>query len=102
MGGRAWQAAFWGACGLAALSLLLVAANGYLSSRNETLQADINQRQQFINQSVQLGQLDSTLIRALASAAVTNHDDKLRDILAEVGVTMTVNPEPPPAADKKP
>ena len=100
MGGRGWQAAFWAATALAALSLLLVAANGYLSSRNQLLQADVNQRQQFINQSVQLSQLDNTLIRALANAAVANHDDKLRDILAEVGVTMTLNPAPSPADGK--
>ncbi|MGO8918765.1 MAG: hypothetical protein ACLQJR_22930 [Stellaceae bacterium] len=94
-------AAFWTSSALAALAAALVAATVFLSSRNQELQADVNQRQQFIDQSVQLSRLNANLIRALANAAVANRDDKLREILAEVGVTFTVNPDAPAAAEKK-
>lgn len=97
MRGRGWSAAFWGATGLGALAVLLIIANTVLLSRNQTLQVEVNQRQQFINESVRLGGIDNNLIRALASASVTNHDDKLRAILAEAGVTFTVNPSASPA-----
>lgn len=67
------------------------------------MQAQINERQQFINQSVQLGQVNGALIRALAQVSVANKDDKLRDLLAQVGFTITApaSVEPSPAPDNK-
>ena len=44
--------------------------------------------QQFINQSIQLGRVNDALIRALATMAVSNNDDKLRDLLAQSGITI--------------
>jgi len=95
-----WLAAFWAATALAVVTVVLIAANAVLLSRDQDLQADVNQRQQVINQGVRLGQLNTTLIRTLAGAAVSEHDDKLRDILAEVGVTFTVNAGGAPANPK--
>src|SRR5437660_8901172 len=61
---------------------------------NRTVQAEVNRRQQFINQSVQLGRINEVLIRALAAAAVSNKDDRLRDLLAEDGITIDAAGEP--------
>src|SRR5215813_5051759 len=55
---------------------------------NRSVQLEVNRRQQFINQSVQLGRVNDALIRALAASAVSNKDDKLRDLLAQNGITI--------------
>ena len=78
----------WIAVGLSGLTLLLVAAYIVLVQDNRTVQAEVNQRQQFINQSIQLGRVNEALIRALASAAVSNKDDRLRELLTQNGITI--------------
>lgn len=77
---------------LSSLALLLVAANGVLFLGNRSRQAEVTQRQNFIEQSVQLSQLNDSLIRALAKQAVDGKDSKLLDLLAQYGVGV------PPAA----
>ncbi len=81
-------AAYWASVALGALTIVLVVANFFVMSSNQSIQAEANQRQQFINQSVQLKRVDDLLIRAIAQASVNAKDDKLRDLLAQQGVTM--------------
>jgi hypothetical protein len=90
---------------LSGITLVLVVAYIVLNQDNRSIQAEINQRQQFINQSIQLGRVNDALIHALATTAVSNSDDKLRELLAQNGITInptTGAPEreavPPPAA----
>jgi len=64
----------------------LVVAYIILVQGDRSIQAKANQRQQFINQSIQLGRVNEALIRALAAAA--NKDEKLRDLLAQNGITI--------------
>ncbi|HXQ53407.1 MAG TPA: hypothetical protein VN802_20105 [Stellaceae bacterium] len=102
-----WIGLVYAACvALAAVTVIMVVANDMLASRNQTLQADVNQRQQFINQSAQLARVSEMLIRTLASASVNAKDDKLREILTQQGISMTVVPNAAPAApasgDQKP
>ena len=85
---------YWMTVGLAALSAALVVAYIFLVQDNRTVQAAVNRRQQFINQSMQLGRINEALIRALAATAVSNKDDKLRDLLAENGITINASGEP--------
>jgi hypothetical protein len=80
--------------GLAAAAGALIVAYIVLVQDNRTVQAEVNRRQQFINQSIQLGRVNEALIRALAAAAVSNNDDKLRDLLAENGITINASGEP--------
>ncbi len=89
---------YWMTVGLAALSGALVVAYIFLVQDNRTVQAAANRRQQFINQSIQLGRINEALIRALAAAAVSNKDDKLRDLLAENGITINASGEAVPSA----
>ena len=84
--------------GLAALTGALVIAYIILVQDNRAVQAAVNRRQQFINQSLQLGRINEALIRALAAAAVSNKDDKLRDLLADNGITINASGEPVPSA----
>ena len=85
---------YWMTVGLSAAAGALIVAYIVLVQDNRTVQADVNRRQQFINQSIQLGRVNEALIRALAAAAVSNNDDKLRDLLAENGITINASGEP--------
>ena len=85
---------YWMTVGLAAAAGALVIAYIILVQDNRTVQAEVNRRQQFINQSVQLGRVSDVLIREVAAAAVSNKDDKLRDLLAENGITINAAGEP--------
>jgi len=89
---RIWL--YWVAVGLSGLTLLLVVAYIVLVQDNRCVQFQVNQRQQFINQSIQLGRINETLIRALAAAAMNSNDDKLRNLLAQSGITINAAGEP--------
>ena len=88
---------------LSGIALVLVIAYILLVQDERTIQAEVNQRQQFINQSIQLGRVNEALIRVLAANA--GKDDKLRELLAQNGISInavTGAPEretaPPPPA----
>jgi len=68
---------------LSGITLVLVVVYIVVIQDNRSIQAEVNQRQQFINQSIQLGRIDDALVRALAAAAVSNKDVKLRELLAQ-------------------
>ena len=89
---------YWMTVGLSAAAGALVVAYIILVQENRTVQADVNRRQQFINQGTQLGRISEALIRALAATAVSNKDDKLRDLLADNGITINASGEPAPSA----
>jgi hypothetical protein len=89
---------YWMTVGLSAAAGALVVAYIILVQDNRTVQADVNRRQQFINQSIQFGHINEALIRALAAAAVSNKDDRLRDLLADNGITINASGEPVPSA----
>jgi hypothetical protein len=73
---------------LSGITLILVVVYIVLIQDNRSVQAEVNQRQQFINQSIQLGRVSDALIRAMAATAVSNKDDRLRDLLAQNGITI--------------
>ena len=79
---------YWVMVGLSGLTLLLIVAYIVLVQDNRSVQMQVNQRQQFINQSIQLSRVNDALIRALATTAVNNKDDKLRDLLTQNGITI--------------
>jgi hypothetical protein len=73
---------------LSGITLVLVVIYLCLVEANRSVQAEVNQRQQFINQSIQFNRVNDALIRALATTAVNDKDDKLRDLLAQNGITI--------------
>ena len=85
---------YWVAVGLSAAAMALVVIYIILVQDNRAVQADVNRRQQFINQSIQFGRISEALVRALAAAAVSNKDDKLRELLADSGITINASGEP--------
>ncbi len=81
---------------------MLVVVNVVLSRGNARLQQEVNERQAYIQQSLQLEGLYRDMVKALAELAVQNKDERLRALLAAQGITLTVNEPPPaPAARKK-
>src|SRR5271156_6746549 len=73
---------------LSGITLVLVVIYLCLVEANRSVQAEVNQRQQFINQSIQFSRVNDALIRALAATAVSDKDDRLRDLLAQNGITI--------------
>jgi hypothetical protein len=89
---------FWTATALASLAVLLVIIDGWLVTSNASIRAAVNNRQQYINQSVQLSRLNQELVNELGSFALRNNT-AIRQILAESGITVVGQaPAPAPAA----
>jgi hypothetical protein len=83
---------YWTLTALAAGCLVMAGANVALSSSNRGLQGDINVRQQYVQQSVQLEGLYREIIRALAELGARNNDQDVRALLQKHGISYTVNP----------
>jgi hypothetical protein len=81
----------WVLSGIGALGVVFVIVNIFLFLGNRTIQGEVNDRQQFINQTLQLDRLNRELIAALANLAARNNDDQIRNMLASHGITFTVN-----------
>jgi hypothetical protein len=79
---------------LSGLSLAVVVAYIVLVQNNRSVQLEVNQRQQFINQSMQLGRINDSLVRLIAATAVSKNDDKLRELLTQNGITINAAGEP--------
>lgn len=85
------------ATALGALCLLMAGANVTLSALNRGLQGDIAQRQQYVQQSVQLEGLYREIIRALAELGARNNDQDVRALLQRHGISYSVNAPTAPA-----
>lgn len=81
-------APFWTLSALALLVLALVVANVFLSRSNTRLQQEVNERQLYIQQTLQLEGLYRDMVRALAELAVKNKDERLQALLASQGITL--------------
>lgn len=73
---------------LAGLTLVLVSVNVLLTLGNQFLRLEVNERQQFITQSIQLEELHREIVAALASVAVKSNDRQLKDLLASMGINL--------------
>lgn len=78
---------------LAVVALVLVLANVMLALGNQSVQADVNERQQFIAQGIQLEQLNRQVVAVLANMAVKGNDEQLKNLLTSSGVGLAPNPE---------
>lgn len=96
--GSAWDI---GTMALAALSLLLVVINAGLVVRNQSLQAEVTDRQQVINQGLQFARIRQTLAQFLGNLAVSKQDHDLSDLLSRHGISLTAG-QPPVAPQPAP
>ena len=90
---KEWQ--FWTVTLISGAALVLVVVNIFLFLQNRSIQSEVNNRQLFINQSVQLEQLNREIVTALANLAVKNNDEDLKLLLATHGITVSVNQNAP-------
>lgn len=86
---------------LGALSVALVIFNAVVFTQNRESQAQLAQRQQFIQQTVPLENLYREIVKALAEMAIKSNDRQVLDMLAAQGLNVTVN-TPPAAANEAP
>jgi predicted Holliday junction resolvase-like endonuclease len=80
-----------------ALILVLVVVNILISLGNQSIQAEVSERQQDIAQTIQLETLNRQLVTVLASLALKTNDEQLKKILVESGVDLGNAPESAPA-----
>jgi ABC-type transport system involved in cytochrome bd biosynthesis fused ATPase/permease subunit len=76
----------------AALIVVLAIINATLFVGNRRIQATVNNRQQYIQQSIQLEGLYTEIVKSLADLSAKQNDEQLRDLLKTHGFTITVNP----------
>ena len=84
-----WQFRLLNAIALVAISLAV--ANAALYRQNRAAQAELGQRQQFIQQSVALEGLYREMVKALADLALKSNDRALVNMLAGQGINLTGN-----------
>jgi uncharacterized protein YneF (UPF0154 family) len=85
---------YWVLSTLGGLCALLVLVNIGLFSSNRGLQREVNERAQYIQQTVQLQALYQQMARALADLSIRNQDEQLRAILSKQGISVTAKPQP--------
>lgn len=83
---------------LAAVLLVLAVSNASLFTSNRTVQADVQTRAQYIQQTVGLENLLREIVRGLAELSVKNDDKQLRELLSAQGISINVNAPAPGAA----
>ncbi|MGH7852198.1 MAG: hypothetical protein ACREP3_02065 [Candidatus Binatia bacterium] len=80
-----------------ALMVLLVIVNIVIALGNQSIQAEVAERQQEIGQTIQLETLNRQLITVLANMALKTNDEQLKKLLAETGINLDAAPESAPA-----
>jgi hypothetical protein len=89
---------FWVLSAIGAGCVLFAILNMSLYTGNQGLQAQVSQRAQYIQQSVQLQGLYRQIVGALAELSVRNKDPQLRAVLAKQGINVSARAQPPAAA----
>lgn len=79
--------------GGAAIFLALVLANIGLFTSNRTIQGKVNERAQYIQESLALEKIYQPLVRALAELAATRNDSQIKALLNEQGISFTAAPQ---------
>ena len=80
---------FWMLTIIAVLVAVFSVANMMLFQINRNAQIEVNGRQQFIQQSLQLQGLYNEMIKALADLAIRNQDADLGDLLGAQGISIS-------------
>ncbi len=93
-----WQ--FWITTVVALIAAIAAGYDMVLFGQNRATQADLAQRSQYVQQSLQLEGLYREIVRALADLSVRNQDKALGELLSAQGIT--VNTAPPATAAPTP
>lgn len=88
-------AQFWTLSAFSLVVLALVIVNMLFFRSNTRLQQEINERQLYIQQSMQLEGLYRDIVKALAELSVKNNDEKLKALLSSQGITLKITGQTP-------
>ena len=80
-----------------AFILVLVVVNILIALGNQSIQAEMAERQQEIAQTIQLETLNRQLVTVLANMAIKSNDEQLKKILADTGINLDAEPEAAPS-----
>ena len=86
---------------LSILILLLVIVNIVLGLGNQSIQAEVGERQQMLAQTMQLENLNRQVIGVMANLALKSNDEQLKKVLADSGVNLGPAEGPNAAPAKK-
>jgi hypothetical protein len=89
---------YWTLTGIAVAAFALVVVNIGLSMSNAEVRKEVNARQQYIDQSVQLGRFHNQLVQGLATLSARSGDEELRSVLASHGINFSVGEGAPEAS----
>lgn len=89
---KRWQ--FWVLTVLALVQAALVGTNMALFGENRTLQAEVNQRAQLVQQATQFEQLTRDVALALAQLSARTNDPQIRNMLAGLGINVNLGEDP--------
>jgi hypothetical protein len=81
----------WFLTAISAVTLILALVDAVMTSSVRELQAEVAQRQQYLNESVTLGRLKTQIIQTLVRLSAESNDEAIRLLLAKNGVTFKVN-----------
>jgi hypothetical protein len=73
---------------LAVLILILVLVNVLLTVGNQALRIQLAERQQFLNQSIQMESIYREIVTTLATVAIKTNDEQLKGVLASQGINL--------------
>jgi predicted Holliday junction resolvase-like endonuclease len=88
---------------LSLIPLILTINLIFMGQKNQSLQAQLQAQQEQINTGSRIQQVGMSVLKDIAAASVK--DDKLKDVLAKNGYSVTVNspsPSPEPATSPTP
>jgi predicted Holliday junction resolvase-like endonuclease len=78
---------------LAVLILILVLVNVLLTLGNQSLRQQLAERQQLINQSIQMEAIHREIVTSIATIAVKTNDAELKNLLASQGINLGDDPK---------
>jgi predicted Holliday junction resolvase-like endonuclease len=73
---------------LAVLMLILVLVNVLLTLGNQSLRMQLAERQQLINQSIQMEAIHREIVTGIATIAMKTNDAELKNLLASQGINV--------------
>lgn len=86
---KQWQ--FYLLTGISAIALGLVFVTTTLSASIGGMREQLDERQQFINESIVLSKLNVQLAQVLANLSVATGDEELKEVLWNNGITFTTD-----------
>lgn len=83
---------------LSSIALVLFVVSAWTLNASQNLQQQFNERQAQINNGVQISQLNNELVRALGTAVISKNDTKIKDLLSQYGITVSLDKDAKGAA----